>query len=162
MWRDELRKAAVPLLSVILGGVISIAAVFVQGRISEQRENLLTKKEKLETILSLALQVESGLNKMPALLASGSSGDRVDIAHQLRTMIMLSEVYFPALNDPANAYANRVVAALDGLVACEKIPQSDPAKRYRCRAAAVESVPTGRELEALFALARSQLRQFDE
>jgi hypothetical protein len=162
MWRNELKNAAVPLLSVLLGGLISIAAVYVQGRMNEQRENLLTRKEKIETLLSLALQVESSLNKMPTRLRTESAGDYVDIAHQLRTMVMLSEVYFPSLKDPADAYAKKTVAALDGLIACAMRSELSLADRQKCYFSAVESIPTHHELEALFAGARSELGQLDQ
>jgi hypothetical protein len=162
MWRNELKTAAVPLLSALLGGVISITAVYVQGRMNDQRENLLTRKEKLETLLSLALQVESSLNKMPARLRAGSAGDYVDIAHQLRTMVMLSEVYFPSLKEPADAYAKKTVTALDGLVACDMRSKLSLADKHRCYFSAVDSVSTHHELEALFAGARSELRQLDQ
>ncbi|MFO6421763.1 hypothetical protein ACLBKS_16315 [Hylemonella sp. W303a] len=162
MWRNELKNAAIPLFSVLLGGVISIAAVYVQGRMNEQRENLLTRKEKIEMLLSLALQVESSLNKMPARLKTESAGDYVDIAHQLRTMVMLSEVYFPTLKEPTDAYAKKTFAALDGLAACAFRSELNLTNRQRCYFSAIESVPTHRELEALFAGARSELGQLGQ
>jgi len=62
----------------------------------------------------------------------------------------------------ANAYAKKIVSSMESLIACEKKVRADRGEKEKCLIAAVESVSTSRELEALFEGARLELKRLGQ
>lgn len=152
-----------PILIGVLTISASLGGMYLQSRLDSDRYEQTLHREKLEKLLDLALQVESGINRLPSHLLSGPPSDdlsreRIDVPHKLRQLMLLSNLYFPKMAASVNVFSQRVALTLTDYETCFKsYAESDD--RKKCLLNGDPTHSTASALSELFDDARREMTE---
>jgi len=159
-WLDVVDKIAIPLLVGVLTVSASLGGMYLQSRLEREKAERNVQRERLEKMIDLVLQIESGINKTPAFMLRGKQSDGSngsDIAQQMRQLIMHTELYFPTMKVPVNAFMGKAVATLDAVIVYQA--KGIKPELEHCMTAAVMNNSTSRELAGVFDMAKQELKR---
>jgi len=159
-------KIAMPLLVGVLTICASFGGMYLQSRMDRDRFEENLRREKLENILDLTLQVESGINFLPAHLlsgvpADGLAGERLDVPHNLRKLSVLTDLYFPNMAKSVDAFAQRAVLTLSDYENCFRLEAEIDGKK-RCMLNGDPKHSTSSALDELLNQARREMGEIGD
>ncbi|MCD4483390.1 hypothetical protein LQR31_02750 [Chromobacterium vaccinii] len=95
------KEFIIPLLSALLGGVLSCIAVYIQTNMATKERTNDLKRQKLETILETAYKLDICTRRE---IGSGSQTDECDNDYSPSKITTLTQIYFPKMTDASQDF----------------------------------------------------------